>query len=405
MPIRRISACRRDFPSLARTHEGHALAFLDGPAGSQMPEPVIGAISDYYRTSNANIHGFFPTSRETDAVMAAARETIATFLGSGDPRSISFGASMTTLTFSLSRALARGWKEGDEVVVTALDHEANRGPWLRLEEQGVVVREVALRDDGSLDAADFERQINGRTRLVAVGMASNALGTVNDVALARRLSSKVGALLVLDAVHYAPHFAIDVEALDVDFLLCSAYKFYGPHTGILYSRPGLLDTVDTDRLRTAGQEAPYRIETGTQNHAAVAGIAAAIEYIASFGEGSDLRVRILNAFTRIAEHERNVARHLWDRFGEIPSVTRWGPDFSEVHRSPTLAITIEGMRPEEAAAKLGDQGLQVWDGHFYAARAIESLGLAEAGGVLRTGILMYNTNDEVDRLADAVAGL
>lgn len=405
MPHRELATCRSDFPSLSRTHAGRPIAFLDGPAGSQVPEPVIEAISRYYRTSNANSHGLFPTSRETDALMASARRTVADFLGSPDAGTISFGASMTTLTFSLSRALARGWRSGDEVVVTALDHEGNRGPWLRLAERGVVVREVALREDGRLDPRDFERQVNERTRLVALGLASNALGTVNDVALARRLSSEVGALLVLDAVHYAPHFAIDVEALDVDFLLCSAYKFYGPHVGVLYSRPGLLDSVDADRLRTADQEAPYRIETGTLNHAAIVGVAAAVDYLSEFGDGDDRRGRLLDAMARIGEHERAVGRRFHDRLLEIPGVEIWGPDFSEPHRAPTVAITLEGTTPQAAAARLGEQGLQVWDGHFYAARAIESLGLAEAGGVLRTGILMYNNAEEVDRLADAIAAL
>ncbi len=405
MPDRDLEACRSDFPSLGRTHAGHPIAFLDGPAGSQMPEAVIGAIAHYYRTSNANTHGLFPTSSETDALMDSARSTVAIFLGSADPRTVSFGASMTTLTFSLSRALARDWEKGDEVVITALDHEANRGPWLRLEEDGVVVREIALGPDGRLDAGDFERLINERTRLVAMGLASNALGTVNDVALARRLSAEVGACLVLDAVHYAPHFAIDVEELGVDFLLCSAYKFYGPHVGVLYSKPGLLDAIDTDRLRTQDPSAPYRIETGTLNHAAIAGVAAAIEYIASFGDGDDLRDRLIDAFARIGDRERGVARRLWDRFGEMPRVTRWGPDFSDPYRAPTVAITIEGLRPEQAAARLGEQGLQVWDGDFYAIRAIESLGLAEAGGVLRTGVLLYNTTEEIERLAAAVAAL
>ena len=405
MPNRNPDSCREDFPSLRRRHGDRPLAFLDGPAGSQVPEAVIDAIVGYYGTSNANTHGLFPTSRETDALLAGARSRVASFLGSATPETISFGASMTTLTFSLSRALARAWTAGDEVVITALDHEANRGPWLRLEEHGIRIREVALRPDGCLEADDFERLINSRTRLVAMGLASNALGTVNDVALARRLSSRVGALLVLDAVHYAPHFAVDVEALDCDFLLCSAYKFYGPHVGVLYSRPGLLDTVDTDRLRTQDQAAPYRIETGTLNHAAIAGVKAAVDYIAEFGDGSDTRARLVDAMSVIGAHERRVANHLYDRLCDIPGVTIWGPDFAEAHRAPTVSITIEGLRPDEVAVRLGDQGLQVWDGDFYAARAIESLGLDAAGGVLRTGVLAYNTVDEVDRLADAIAAL
>src|ERR1700712_5581873 len=240
--------CRRDFPSLSRSVQGVPLAFLDGPAGTQVPEPVIAAMADYYRTSNANSHGEFPTSRETDRLLEATRETVAAFLGAPGGREISFGQNMTTLNFSLSHALAREMAAGDEIVITQLDHEANRGPWLHLRERGGVIKEVALRPDGRLDAENSARQVTPRTRLVAVGLASNALGTVNDAALARRLSKEVGALLLLDAVHYAAHLPVDVVALDTDFLLCSAYKFYGPHVGILYARPGLLDRLQTDRL-------------------------------------------------------------------------------------------------------------------------------------------------------------
>ena len=401
MSDRGLLQCRADFPSLERSHAGRPLAFLDGPAGSQMPSAVIEAISDYYRTANANSGGYFPTSRETDELMTRSREVVATFLGAESGDTISFGASMTTLTYSLSRALARGWDAGDEVVITALDHEGNRGPWLRLEQQGIVIREVAVAPDGQLDVEDLSRKVSDRTRVVAIGAASNALGTVNDLALVRRLSAEVSALLVVDAVHYAPHFLLDVGELEPDFLLFSAYKFYGPHVGILYSRPGLLDTVDTDRLCTQGQAAPQRIETGTPNHAAIVGVAAAIEYIASWGEGASLRAQLRRAMVRIGEHERTVGNHCYEQLGRIPGVTVCGPDYSGL-RAPTVSTTVTGKRPEEVAAILGLQGIQVWDGHFYAVRAIESLGLGEAGGVLRTGVLMYNTTDEIDRLADAV---
>lgn len=400
---RPLSDCRDDFPSLARTVDGRPLAFLDGPAGSQVPAAVIDAIGGYYRTSNANSGGHFPTSRETDEVLARARDTVAAFLGAADGRTISFGASMTTLTFALAHAVGRGWRPGDEVVITALDHEGNRGPWLRLEERGLVVREAALLPDGRIDYDSLAAAIGDRTRLVAVGAASNLLGTVNDLALARRLSAEVGALLAVDAVHYAPHFPLDVQALDVDFLLCSAYKFYGPHVGLLYCRPGLLDELDPDRLRTQDQRAPDRIETGTLNHAAIAGVTAAIEYIAGWGDGEGLRARLVAALGRIGQHERRVAERLHSRLGEIQGVEIWGPDFSDDERAPTVSVTIDGWRPEQAAARLGEQGFQVWDGHFYAIRAVESLGLARAGGLLRTGILMYNTEAEVDRLAAAIA--
>ncbi len=230
--------CRNDFPALARTLGGAPLAFLDGPAGTQVPHSVIDAVAAYYRTCNANTHGMFVTSEESDAAIGEVRRAAAAFLGAAGPGEISFGANMTTLTFALSHALARIFAPGDEVVVTELDHEANRGPWLALAAQGVVVREVPLRRDGTLDPGALEAAVTARTRLMALGMSSNALGTVNDVALARRLTRDAGAWLLLDAVHYAPHFPLDVQALDADFLLCSAYKFYGPHVGLLYCRPG-----------------------------------------------------------------------------------------------------------------------------------------------------------------------
>ncbi|HEY9420417.1 MAG TPA: cysteine desulfurase-like protein [Thermoanaerobaculia bacterium] len=394
---------RRDFPSLARTVNGQPIAFLDGPAGTQVPEPVILAIANYYRTSNSNTHGEFLTSRESDHLVMTARETMAAFLGAPSRREISFGQNMTTLTFSLSQALVREMKPGDEIVITQLDHEANRGPWLNLRERGIVIREVALRPDGTLDPEDFARQVTERTRLVAVGLASNALGTVNDVALARRLSKAVGAWLLLDAVHYAAHFPIDVAALDADFLLCSAYKFYGPHVGILYARPGLLDSLRTDKLRTQEDEAPWRIETGTLNHAALVGVTAAVEYIASWGTGGTLRQRIVSAMEAIGAWEHGLGAYYAENIQRIPGVAVQGADFSGGLRAPTVSITIDGIQPIDAARALGERGLQVWDGHFYAIRAMEVLGLAELGGVLRTGIVMYNTREEIDRLLEGIA--
>lgn len=394
---------RRDFPSLARALDGRPLAYLDGPAGTQVPRSVIEAIARYYETSNANSHGEFPTSRETDRLLHETREAVAAFFGAPSGREISFGQNMTTLTFSLSHALVREMEPGDEIVITQLDHEANRGPWLNLRERGIVIREVALQPDGTLDSDDMERQITPRTRLVALGLASNALGTVNDAVRARELSRRVGAWLLLDAVHHAAHFPVDVQALDCDFLLASAYKFYGPHVGLLYTRPGLLDRLRTDRLRTQEEEAPYRIETGTLNHAALAGVKAAIEYIASWGEGATLRERIVSAMEGIAAWEHELGAYYYKNVWRIPGVTVWGPDFS-VRRAPTVSITRQGEKPIDLARRLGNRGIQVWDGHFYAIRAIEALGLAERGGVLRTGIVMYNTREEIDRLLEGIAG-
>ncbi|HEY4597494.1 MAG TPA: cysteine desulfurase-like protein [Thermoanaerobaculia bacterium] len=396
--------CRRDFPSLVRTVDGVPLAFLDGPAGTQVPEPVIAAMSAYYRTSNANTHGEFPTSRETDRLLQETRETVAAFLGAPSGREISFGQNMTTLTYSLSYALARQMAPGDEIVITQLDHEANRGPWLNLQEKGIVIREAVLRRDGRLDPEDLARQVTARTRLVALGIASNALGTVTDATLARRLSREVGAWLLLDAVHYAAHLPLDVIALDADFLVCSAYKFYGPHVGILYTRPGLLDRLPTDRLRVQDAEGPARVEMGTLNHAALIGVKAAVEYIASWGEGGSLRERIVSAMNGIAGWEHAVGAYYYDRVREIPGVTVWGPDFSGP-RAPTISITIDGVPASEAARALGRRGIQVWDGHFFAVRPVEALELLEQGGLLRTGIVMYNTREEVDRLLEGIAAL
>jgi cysteine desulfurase family protein (TIGR01976 family) len=395
--------CRKDFPALDRKVNGHPLAYLDGPAGTQVPQQVVEAVGHYYRTCNANTHGAFMTSRESDEVIHRAREAVAAFLGAPSWREVSFGANMTTLNFSLSQALVREMRPGDEIVITELDHEANRGPWLALRERGIEVREIALQPDGTLDDGDMRRKITDRTRLVAIGYASNALGTVNNVPLVRKLSQEVGAWLLVDAVHYAPHFPLDVTALDPDFLLCSAYKFYGPHVGILYTRPGLLAKLRTDKLRTQDDEAPFRIETGTLNHAAIAGVRAAIDYIASWGEGETLRARLASAMEAIHLYEHGLASFYWENVRRLPGVMAWGQDFSSLHRAPTVSITIAGVRPSEAARALGESGLLVWDGDFYAARAIEVLGLAERGGVLRTGISMYNTREEVERLLGGIA--
>ncbi len=397
--------CRQDFPALQRTVNGAPLAYFDGPGGTQVPRTVIDAVASYYGSCNANTHGQFVTSAETDEVIRQARTATAAFLGAADERCISFGANMTTLTFALSRALVRGMRSGDEIVITELDHEANRGPWLALREHGIVVREARLRPDGTLDLEHMASCIGDRTRLVAVGLASNALGTVNDLDTVRGLARAAGALLLVDAVHYAPHFPVDAAALDVDVLLCSAYKFYGPHVGILYCRPGLLDTLETDRLRTQEPEAPTRIETGTLNHAALAGVTAAVEYIASWGEGASLRERVVDAMDAIAAHEHELARRYHDGVLEIAGTTVWGPGFADGRRAPTVSVTVDGVHPAEVARRLGEQGLLVWDGDFYAVRAVEVLGLAHRGGLVRTGMSMYTTGEEVDRLLAAVAAV
>ena len=393
---------RSDFPALQREFNGLPLIYFDGPAGSQVPGHVIGALSDVYTSHNANTHGQFVTSLENDQMIEDARRAVASFLGAKQASSISFGANMTSLAFALSRAFARRFAPGEEVVITQLDHEANRAPWLALEERGVVVREVRLRPDGTLDEEDLRAQVTPKTRLVALGLASNALGTVNNAALARELSARVGAWLLLDAVHYAPHFLIDVEALQPDFLLCSAYKFYGPHVGILYCREGLLEQLEPDRLRTQDKRAPFRIETGTQNHAAIAGVLAAIDYLASIAEGDSLRGRLISAFQHIGGHERELASVLWERLRADARVTLYGPPFSAERRAPTVSFTMDGLSATEVSRRLAAKGIFTWDGHFYAIRAMEVLGLHERGGVTRMGMCLYNTMDEVERVVAAV---
>jgi selenocysteine lyase/cysteine desulfurase len=288
------------------------------------------------------------------------------------------------------------------VLITQLDHESNRGPWLRLREQGVVIQEVRLKPSGVLDTEDMIAKISSRTKVFALGAASNAIGTVNDVAIARHHSREVGALLVIDAVHYAPHFPVDVNAMDADFLLCSGYKFYGPHVGVLYSKPGALERLPTDRLSVQDPAAPFRIETGTLNHAAIDGLRAAVEYLAHFGTGATLRERIVDAMTSIAAYEHRLASTYHEAVRRIPGVRVWGPDFGTRARAPTVSITLDKQRADAAADQLGAQGICVWDGHFYAARAVEVLGLADRGGLLRTGVSMYSTAEDIRRL---LAGL
>lgn len=393
---------RQAFPALARELQGTPLAFLDSPGGTQVPEAVIGAIADGYRRWNVNVGGAFTTSREAEDAMWHARAALADLLGVPSPREISLGANMTTLNFALSRALGRELRRGDEVIVTQLDHEANRGPWLRLADGGAVVKEVRITRDGRLDLDDFQRQLSPRTRLVAVTLASNALGTVTDIAPLREGARAQGALLICDAVHYAAHFPVDFVALGCDFLLCSAYKFYGPHVGVLASRPGLLETLDTDRLRVQRQSAPYRIETGTLNHPALAGVTAAVDFLAGWGSGDTRRTRLVSAMQGIGAYEHGLALQLAKALATLPGVILHGPAVDTLPRAPTVSISFSGVSPEQAAQALAAQGLQVWHGHFYAQAVVEALGLAGTGGLLRTGFALYNTADEVTRLAEAL---
>ncbi len=396
---------RNQFPSLSRQHNEMPITYLDGPAGTQVPTSVINAISDYYKTSNSNAHGHFVLTQETDVIVEKTRAKVATFLGGEGGHTISFGQNMTTLNFALSRAISGCLQVGDEIIITQLDHESNRAPWLALRAQGVVVREVKLKADGTLDYKDFANKINEKTRLVAMGWAANIFGTINEVRKIRKLTHDVGAWLLLDAVHYAPHLSIDVQAIGCDFLLCSAYKFYGPHVGLLYCKPGLLDRLQPYRLRTAYQHAPYSIETGTLNHAAIAGVKAAVEYVASFGKGKTERAKIVNAMQRIHQHEIGLAQQLWDGLAAMKKVELYGPSMNTAERAPTLSFLYNGKTANEIGQYLGAQNVCTWSGHFYAIKATEVLGLAEKGGVTRMGISVYNTKADIDRTLEIMERL
>ena len=401
----KIIARRKEFPSLKREYNGVPLAYFDGPGGTQVPEGVITAISDYYRTCNANAHGAFITSRDSDEVVERARRRVADFLGAEGPQNISFGANMTTLNYTLSRALGRWFLEGDEILITQLDHEANRAPWLALEEQGIIVREVKVLENGTLDYEDFRDKINENTRLVAMVYSSNVTGAVNDVERIRRLTHAVGALLLVDAVHFAPHFPVNVSALGADFLLCSAYKFYGPHVGILYSRGELLNRIPTYFLRTQEAHAPFRIETGTLNFAALNGVSAAIDFIASFDPSDGAEPRLHNAMNAIAAYEEHLATRIAQGLAGIPGLRMVGPGFSGGLRAPTISFTLNGVEPRIVCAELDEKSILAWNGHFYGIRVVEVLGLLEKGGLTRVGVSVYNTEAEVDRLVAAVEGI
>jgi len=400
--MRKIEFCREDFPALRREHRGMPLAFLDGPGGTQPPQAVIDSVVDYLRNYNSNIHGNFLVSRESDAIIQRCREYLATFLGAPSWDCISLGPNMTSLNLALSRAFRNLLSPGDEIVITELDHEANRGPWLNLQKEGVIVRSIPLKQDGTLDMEGFRRRVTDRTRLVALGYSSNAIGTVNDIAETRRASREVGAYLLVDAVHYAPHFSIDVQEIDCDFLLCSAYKFYGPHVGVLYTRPGLLTRLPVEKIHSQDDSSPYRIESGTLNHEGLNGTIAAIDYIASFGSGTGLREQLVNAMGKIEIYERKLARHAYSQLSSMDHVTLFGQSFDCPNRAPTVSFVVKGMSSDLVAQRLGEKGILVWDGDFAAERAIEVLDTVDCGGVVRMGISMYNTLEEVDRLLSAV---
>ena len=407
-----VNWVRTQFPSLKQTVNGHPAAFLDAPAGTQVPRQVIDAFRDYFENSNANTCGAFATSRRTDAMIAGARQAMADFFNC-EPAEVFFGPNMTTLTLALARGIGRDLQPSDEIVVTTLDHDANVAPWRALEERGVVIRQVDIREeDCTLDMADLRRKITPRAKLVAVGYASNAVGTINPVREIIRLAHDAGALAFIDAVHYAPHGTIDVRELDCDFLACSPYKFFGPHMGCIYGKRDLLMRFRPFKVRPAPEYLPDRWESGTQIHEGLAGVTAAIDYMAALGHKCDSsatsrRAALVSAHHAMREHEMNLAAEMIRGLLAIPGLRFYGISdparFAE--RVPTVAVGLTNCTPLECAKFLGDRGIFTWDGNYYALNLTERLGVEKTGGLLRIGLVHYNTAEEVSRLLAALREL
>jgi cysteine desulfurase family protein (TIGR01976 family) len=400
---------RAQFPSLQTRVNGQTAVFFDGPAGTQVPQQVTRAIQDYLLHKNANTSGAFATSRASDQALAAARLAMADFFNC-DADEVVFGQNMTTITFALSRAIGRELQAGDEIVVTTLDHDANVAPWRALEEKGVVIRQADIREaDCTLDLDDLKAKITSRTKLVAVGYASNAVGTINRVAEITKIAHETGALVFIDAVHYAPHGAIDVKSLDCDFLVCSPYKFFGPHMGALYGKRKHLQSFKPYKVRPASDQIPDRWETGTQLHELIVGVAAAVDYLAEVGSRSQpaaatRRDSLLAAYRATVPHERTLLTKLVAGLLDIPNLKFFGitdpARFAE--RCSTVSVRIGDNNPTAIAGFLGDRGIFTWDGSFYALNLTERLGVEQSGGLLRIGLVHYNTMDEVERLLAAL---
>lgn len=393
---------RGKFPALQLAVNGETAVYLDGPGGTQTPQSVIDAMSGYLQGGSSNLGGLFRTSEETGKIVAAARQAMADMLNAR-PEEIAFGQNMTSLTFSFSRALARTWQPGDEIIVTRLDHDANISPWLlAAEDRGVTVRWLDFNTaDCTLNLADLADLLNEKTRLLAITAASNAVGSITDIPRAVRMAHAVDALVYVDAVHYAPHGLIDVQAWDCDFLACSVYKFFGPHTGVLYGKYDLMDDLTAYKVRPASPKPPEKWETGTQSFESLAGVTAAVEYIASIGESTgDRRQHIQSAMERTKTYEMALGEQFLRGAAELPGFKVYGiTDIEQLdQRTPTFAVSLAGYTPAQLAARLGEQGIFVWNGHYYAIAVMERLGLLDKGGLVRIGFAHYNTTAEVDRL-------
>ena len=404
-----VNWVRAQFPSLQTQVNGQPAAFLDGPAGTQVPTQVMHAIQSYLMTANANTGGAFLTSRRTEEVIAGSRAAMGDFFNC-EPDEVIFGQNMTTITFAISRAMARELPPGSEIVLTTLDHDANFSPWKALEEKGVAIRQVDIReDDCTLDMEGLKNSLNERTRLVAVGYASNSVGTINPVAEITKMAHAAGAWVYIDAVHYAPHGVIDVKALDCDFLVCSPYKFFGPHMGTLYGKRERLELLKPYKVRPCSDQLPDRWESGTQVHELIAGIGAAVEYIAGVGKHSDSSVKsrreaLTAAYRTTVAHETRLIWRLIEGLQAIPGLKIYGitdPKRSG-ERCSTLSFRIEGRHPNEIAKFLGDRGIFTWDGNYYALNLSERLGVESKGGMVRIGLVQYNTMEEVERLLMAL---
>ena len=411
-----LDAVRAHFPSLSIGDEGRAPIFFDNPGGTQVAREVIEAVTDYYLHHNANHGGAFATSARSDAILHEAHAAMADFLGAASPDEIVFGPNMTTLTFGVSRAIGRTLKPGDEIVVTHLDHDANIAPWLAMQERGVVVKWADVNTgDCTLDMGSLEAAITERTKVVAAGYASNAVGTINDVKTIVSMAHAAGAWAYVDAVQYAPHGPIDVTELDCDFLACSAYKFFGPHVGALYGKYDLLDRLPAYKVRPAGDLPPDKFETGTQNHEGIAGTLGALRYFEWLGgqtregdgEKGSRRERLHAAMAAIKEYEKGLSRALIEGFASIDGVKVWGitdPDRLD-RRVPTVSFTMQGKSPRAIAEYLARHGINVWDGNYYALAIMERLDLQKSGGMVRVGAAHYNTPDEVARLIQALRAM
>jgi cysteine desulfurase family protein (TIGR01976 family) len=400
-----VQAVREQFPALGRTYNGSGVVYFDGPGGSQAARQAIDAMAGYMERGGANLHGVFPTSTETEEILAGTRETAADFLGAA-PDEVAFGANMTTLTFAISRALAKEWDETSEIVVTELDHRANVDPWLiAAREKGAKVRWVRVDPETlTLVTEDLERNINDRTKLVAVGLASNAVGTVNDVAAVAEMARAVGAIVAVDAVHAAPHIPVDRDAIGADVITCSAYKFFGPHVGVTAIKRELFERLNVYRLDPAPHDIPDKLETGTQNHEGIAGVNGAIDFIASLGEGASRRERLTSAMSAIEEYEADLAARFRAGLRGLPGVKLYAAP-EGVRKTPTIAFRVEGCSTHEVCVRMLQHGFFVAAGDFYASTIAERLGIKDSGGFVRAGLAPYNTQEEVDRFVTGLERL